>query len=61
MNMQIMRIFDNYQVMAVAFVVSEKEVLAMGCFDVFPVFTGFFDGCDRRMPVIVEENIEFLQ
>jgi hypothetical protein len=46
--------------MAVALMIPEEEVLAMGCLNVFPILTGLLYRCYRGMLIIVEWNVKLL-
>ena len=53
--------FQNHQIVPVAFMISEKEVLAVGRIEVFPVFHRFFDGGQGRMLVHHISDVPFLE
>ena len=59
MNPHLLGVIQNYKVMFIPFMVSEKQVLAMCGIQVLPVFHSFFDGWGRRVLMIFEGNIEF--
>jgi hypothetical protein len=41
--------------------ISEEEVFAVCCFDIFPVFHRLFDGRGRRMFMVIEGNLQFIK
>jgi hypothetical protein len=49
-------VFQNYQVMPVAFVIPEEEIFAMRGIQVFPVLHGNFYGWSRRVFMVIEGN-----
>jgi hypothetical protein len=56
MDGQILPVINNYQIMAVAFVVSEENIFTMRGFDIAPIFHGFFDGWQWRVFVYFVQN-----
>ena len=52
---------EDYQVVAVALVVSEKQVLAVGRVEIFPIFHGLFYCRKRRVFVHDVADAQFLQ
>jgi hypothetical protein len=46
--------FENYEVVAVSFMVAKKQVFAMGGFQILPVNFGLFYGGSGRMFVILK-------
>lgn len=55
------RMFQYYKVMAVPFMVSKEQVLAMRGIQVFPIFHGYLDGRGGWMFVVIELNAKFRQ
>ncbi len=60
-NIHLVHAFEDDEVMLVAFVIPEKQVLAMCGIKLFPIFDGFFDSRDGRMKVDVELDAESLE
>ena len=51
----------QHEIMLVAFVVTEKQVLAMGGVELFPIINSLFNGRNRRMEVDVEFDAKGFQ
>ena len=53
--------FQYDKIVAVAFMIAEEDVLAVGGFDAGPVFSGLFDGRCGRMLIVGEGDIQFFK
>jgi hypothetical protein len=51
MDRQLLMTLENHQIMAVSFMISEEEILAMDGIYILPVFQSKFDRRKRRMGV----------
>ncbi len=60
-NRKMFEKMKNHQIMLVPFMISEKEVFAMGSINIFPVFIGHFSRRCGRMLIVIERNVEFIQ
>jgi hypothetical protein len=58
MDPKILRMLNDHEVMAVALMIPEEEVLTMGGIYIFPVLTGLLYRCHRGMLIIVEWNVK---
>jgi len=58
---QVAGMLDDDQVMTVALMVPEKQVLAVGGFNVPPVFPGLLDGRHRWMLVVFERDVQLFK
>ena len=61
MDVHLVHALEKDKVMLVPFVVSEKEVFAVGGVELFPVVDGFLNGRDRGMEVDVEFDTQSFQ
>ena len=53
-DVHLVHTFKDDKIMPIAFVIPEKQVLAVRRVELFPVFDGRFDGRNRRMKIDVE-------
>ena len=61
MNIEDSPVFEDYKIMSVSLVVSEKNILAMSGLDVFPILFGLADGGQGRVLVNPVRNIQLIQ
>jgi hypothetical protein len=60
MNIQSLTVFKDYEIMPVSLMVPEENILAMGGFQILPIFDGFFNGGCGRMLVIFKRDIQII-
>ena len=60
-DIHLVHALEQHQIVFVAFVVSEKQVLTMGGVEFFPIVDGFLDGGDGRVKMDVEFDSQGFQ